>query len=179
LFSSLSAVASAGRHLANNSVHNALRESWCAATAWLVDFYLIMPDHVHLFCAPQNEDHTLEEWISFWKRRLRRQFKTLEALLQAHSFHHRLRRDESYSGKWDYVPMNPVRAGLIGDPSDGPYQGILNELPWWNWGGSAERRPTRGIGDRNSVGRDSVEPADAATDPVYDSPAYFRAIGPM
>jgi len=47
-------------HLANDSVHNALRESWRAATAWLVGFYLIMPDHVHLFCAPESEDHTLE-----------------------------------------------------------------------------------------------------------------------
>ena len=47
-------------------------------------------------------------------------------------FHHRLRRDESYSEKWDYVRMNPVRAGLIADPDRWPYQGILNELPWWN-----------------------------------------------
>jgi len=91
-----------------------------------------MPDHIHLFCAPQNEDHTLEGWISFWKRRLRRQLKTFEALLQAHSFHHRLRRDESYSEKWDYVRMNPVRAGLIADHNDWPYQGVLNKLPWWN-----------------------------------------------
>jgi len=119
-------------HLANDSVHNSLVESWRAASAWLVGFYLIMPDHVHLFCAPNNEDHKIEEWISFWKRRLRRQLKTPEALLQAHSFHHRLRRDESYSEKRDYVRMNPVRAGLIADPDRWPYQGILNELPWWN-----------------------------------------------
>jgi len=62
-------------HLANDSVHNALVESWRAATAWLVGFYLLMPDHIHLFCAPQSEDYTLEEWVSFWKRRLRRQLK--------------------------------------------------------------------------------------------------------
>jgi len=56
--------------LANDSVHNALVESWSTAVAWLVGFYLIMPDHIHLFCAPNGEDHTLERWISFWKRRL-------------------------------------------------------------------------------------------------------------
>jgi len=39
--------------------------------------------------------------------------------------------------------MNPVRAGLIAGPDRWPYQGILNELPWWTWGGSAERRPTK------------------------------------
>jgi len=91
-----------------------------------------MPDHIHLFCAPNGKDHTLEEWVSFWKRRLRRQLRTPEALLQAHSFHHRLRRDESYSEKWNYVRMNPARAGLVSDPDQWPYQGILDELPWWN-----------------------------------------------
>ncbi len=62
----------------------------------------------------------------------RRQLGTSEALFQAHSFHHRLRRDESYSEKWDYVRMNPVRAGLVSDPDQWTYQGVLNELPWWN-----------------------------------------------
>jgi REP element-mobilizing transposase RayT len=119
-------------HLANDSVHNALVESWRTATAWLVGFYLIMPDHVHLFCAPNNEDHKIEEWVCYWKRRLRRRLRTSEALFQAHSFHHRLRQDESYSEKWDYVRMNPIRAGLTADPDGWPYQGVLNELPWWN-----------------------------------------------
>jgi len=28
--------------------------------------------------------------------------------------------------------MNPARAGLVSDPDQWPYQGILDELPWWN-----------------------------------------------
>jgi REP element-mobilizing transposase RayT len=119
-------------HLANDSVHKALVESWRASRAWLVGFYLVMPDPAHLFCAPNNDDHKIEEWVSFWKRRLRRQLKTPESLLQAHSFHHRLRRDNNYSGKWEYVRMNPVRAGLVSHPDQWPYQGILNELSSWN-----------------------------------------------
>ena len=47
-------------HLANDSVHNALVQSRRVAAAWLVGFYLIMPDHIHFFCAPNGEDHTLE-----------------------------------------------------------------------------------------------------------------------
>src|SRR5437588_7423968 len=86
-------------NLANDSVPKALVESWRAGTAWLIGSYLIMPDHVHLFCAPQSEQHRLEEWVSFWRRRLRRQLRTREVFFQAHSFHHRLRRDESYSEK--------------------------------------------------------------------------------
>jgi putative transposase len=119
-------------HLANDSVHNALLESWRAATAWLVGFYLIMRDHLRLFSVPNDEDRTLEGWVSFWKCRIRRQLGTSEAVFQAHSFHHRLRRDQSYSEKWDYVRMNPVRAGLVSDPDQWTYQGVLNELPWWD-----------------------------------------------
>jgi putative transposase len=73
-------------HLANDSVHNALVESWRTATAWLVGFYLIMPDHIHLFCAPNNEDYKIEEWVCYWKRRLRRRLRTSEALFQAEAF---------------------------------------------------------------------------------------------
>src|SRR5438270_10267317 len=46
-------------HLANDSVHNALVESWRVATAWLIGFYLVMPDHLHLFCGAQRRrSHT-------------------------------------------------------------------------------------------------------------------------
>ncbi|MCX7916496.1 MAG: hypothetical protein N3A53_09385, partial [Verrucomicrobiae bacterium] len=41
-----------------------------------------------------------------------------------------LRRGESYSAKWEYVRYNPVRAGLVSDPADWPYQGELNILEW-------------------------------------------------
>src|SRR5437762_13049602 len=42
------AVASADPIIANDSVHNALVKSWRVATAWLIGFYLVMPDHLHL-----------------------------------------------------------------------------------------------------------------------------------
>jgi putative transposase len=116
--------------LANAEVHNVLLASWREADAWLTGFYLIMPDHLHLFCAPNNEAHTIESWVTFWKRSLRRRLRTTEPLFQAHSFHHRLRRDENYSDKWEYVRLNPVRAGLVMDADGWPYQGILNELRW-------------------------------------------------
>jgi putative transposase len=116
--------------LANPETHRALVEPWREADAWLVGFYLIMPDHVHLFCAPKNEDYTIERWITFWKRRVRPRLRANEPVFQPHSFHHRLRRDENYSEKWEYVRMNPVRASLVMDSAEWPYQGILNELRW-------------------------------------------------
>jgi hypothetical protein len=39
-----------------------------------------------------------------------------------------LRGDESYTEKWEYVKANPVRAGLVREPEDWPYQGVLNTL---------------------------------------------------
>jgi REP element-mobilizing transposase RayT len=40
-------------------------------------------------------------------------------------FDHVLRNSESYSEKWDYVRLNPVRAGLCKIPEEWPYQGEI------------------------------------------------------
>jgi REP element-mobilizing transposase RayT len=61
-----------GTKLANSLVQQVLVASWQQADAWRVGHYLIMPDHIHLFCSPQNEDYTIEQWITFWKRQFRR-----------------------------------------------------------------------------------------------------------
>ncbi len=116
--------------LANPLVQQALVASWQLADAWLVGDYLIMPDHIHLFCSPQNEDYTIEQWITFWKRQFRRLYGENAPRFQSRGFHHRLRSDESYTEKWEYVRANPVRAGLVKDTDDWPYQGSLNDLYW-------------------------------------------------
>jgi hypothetical protein len=54
--------------LANERTHQLLRQTWLEATAWLVGDYLLMPDHLHLFCAPRDLHFTVETWISYWKR---------------------------------------------------------------------------------------------------------------
>lgn len=38
--------------LANPAMHDSLVRAWAQASHWLVGRYVIMPDHVHLFCAP-------------------------------------------------------------------------------------------------------------------------------
>ena len=41
--------------LANDLVHASLVKSWREeATAWLVGYHLLMPDHLHFFCAPHD-----------------------------------------------------------------------------------------------------------------------------
>ena len=43
---------------------------------------------------------------------------------------HVLRGGERYSQKWDYVRQNPVRAGLVHDANDWPFQGEIVRLPF-------------------------------------------------
>jgi putative transposase len=118
------------RWLAQPSVHRALHAIWLhEATAWLVSDYLLMPDHLHLFCAPRDLHFSIERWIAFWKDRLSKTCKEAE-LLQRGGFHHRLRDGENYSQKWQYVRENPVRAGLVSKPENWPYQGRVHEIRW-------------------------------------------------
>jgi putative transposase len=112
-------------------MHALLRDTWRAADRWLVGRYVVMPDHVHLFCAPnQYPPLSLRTWVSFWKAMVARRSNLGAALWQQNFWDTQLRRHESYALKWEYVRQNPVRAGLATRPEDWPYQGELNELRW-------------------------------------------------
>jgi putative transposase len=118
------------RWLAQATVHQALHDIWLhTATAWLVSDYVLMPDHLHLFCAPYDLKFTIENWIAFWKNRLSMTYPEA-GRFQRTGFHHRLRDGENYSQKWQYVCENPVRDGLAAKPEDWPYQGRVHEIRW-------------------------------------------------
>jgi hypothetical protein len=51
-----------------------------------------------------------------------------ESGLAGEFFDHILRSSESYSEKWNYVRDNPVRAGLVANADDWPWQGQIEEL---------------------------------------------------
>jgi len=97
------------------------------ATAWLVSDYLLMPDHLHLFCAPRDLKFTIERWMGFWKDQLAKS-QPDAGIFQAGGFHHRLRDSESYSQKWQYVRENPVRHKLVERPEDWPYFGRVHDI---------------------------------------------------
>jgi putative transposase len=118
------------RWLAQASVHRTLHQIWeHTATAWLVSDYLLMPDHLHLFCAPRDLQFTIERWLGFWKDRIAKSHPGT-GTFQAGGFHHRLRNGESYAQKWQYVRENPVRAGLVAQPEAWPYHGRVHEIHW-------------------------------------------------
>ena len=115
------------KELANATVHDALLTAWNKADRWIVGAYIIMPDHIHFFCSPKDDDMPIERWLTFWKREFRRLGDSAPRF-QSDGFHHRLRGEESYAEKWEYVRANPVRAGLVMEPEDCLYQGIIHEL---------------------------------------------------
>ena len=119
--------------LANDQAHLLLLKAWDAANEWMIGRYVIMPDHIHLFCAPADlNPQPLSRWMNYWKSFAARRWPVPgEApIWQRHFWDTQLRRGENYDAKWDYVEQNPLRAGLVESVEDWPHQGELNVLRW-------------------------------------------------
>jgi putative transposase len=143
--------------LTNEPARRLLHQTWSEATAWLVGDYLLMPDHLHLFCAPRDLHFTIETWMAYWKREFTMKQKRLARIsakrdrllapptedrqvagrssgpewrFQPRGWHHRLRDGDSYSEKWLYVQENPVRRGLVKRMEDWPFKGRVFDLIW-------------------------------------------------
>jgi putative transposase len=118
--------------LASPAVHQAIVAAWAKASTWLVGRYVILPDHVHFFCAPNGVDApSLERWMRFWKSRATVGIGQHKGeIWQRDHWDRQLRRGQSYDEKWEYVRSNPVRHGYVNHPDEWPYQGVLNELRW-------------------------------------------------
>jgi putative transposase len=85
---------------------------------WFPFLVLLMPDHLHgLFSFP-NERRSMQDVVTDYKRWI--SSKT-DVDWQRGFFDHRLRSNESASQKFDYILMNPVRAGLCLQPEEWPY----------------------------------------------------------
>jgi putative transposase len=125
----------AGRRslLARQEAVEALLNAWGQADHWLIGRYVVMPDHLHLFCAPVRHPFTpVKQWMSFWRAEATRNWPWPgdKPIWQKDFFDRQLRRGESYAEKWRYVRENPVRAGLASDADEWPWQGEMNSLMW-------------------------------------------------
>jgi len=119
--------------LARDDVHALLRDSWKKANTWIVGRYIIMPDHVHLFCSPAVWPWTaVERWVAFWKSLASRVWPRREEqpIWQRDVWDTQLRKCDDYGSKWEYLRANPVRAGLVENADDWPYQGQMHTLDW-------------------------------------------------
>lgn len=115
--------------LASKQSHSAFIEFARRAVEFniAVGRYVIMPDHLHLFvCGDERFD--LSRWIAALKQalsRANRWSRDYSQVWQEGFFDHVLRSDESMNAKWEYILQNPVRAGLVKEPEDWPYQGEI------------------------------------------------------
>jgi putative transposase len=118
--------------LACPEVHQAIVAAWSKASTWFVGRYVILPDNLHFFCAPNGiEASSLERWMRYWKSRVTATIgKSDGEFWQRDHWDRQLRRGQSYDEKWEYVRNNPVRHGHAKEPGDWPYQGELHELRW-------------------------------------------------
>ena len=89
-----------------------------------VDSYVLMPDHMHAIVTMSPSATTTGAWV-----------KALKAFVARHDFRwqdsffdHVLRSDESRSEKWEYIRLNPVRAGLVDTAEAWPYAGAFHPV---------------------------------------------------
>jgi putative transposase len=90
--------------------------AWQAANFWRTGRYVIIPDHSHLFCAPNTfPPQPLKNWIAFWRNRVTRArpHRNQIPVWQRDYWDRQLRRSESYAEKWHYVVNHPVRHGYV------------------------------------------------------------------
>jgi REP element-mobilizing transposase RayT len=138
--------------LANAKVVSILIDEWTSALerhGWAIGRYVVLPDHVHFFCAPapvggigdpaKGKDLSgfMQQWKQWTSKRIIRECRSdgpsglqrFEApVWQAEFFDHLLRSQESYSQKWEYVRQNPVRVGLVKNPEAWLWQGEIHDL---------------------------------------------------
>ena len=119
--------------LANKEAHHAITTAWSHSQNWIAGKYVLLPDHIHLFCAPGIFPTTaLKAWVSYWKRlatvKLREHIP--DFTWQRDFWDTQLRKGDSYSEKWAYVQNNPVRHKLVEKANDWPHQGEMNALHW-------------------------------------------------
>ena len=61
--------------LADKAVQDCIVAAWKAAADWLVGRYVIMPDHIHFFCAPATyPPPDCHRWMKQWKAQVSRSF---------------------------------------------------------------------------------------------------------
>jgi len=123
--------------LNNPVVSNIIVAAWKTSEelyGWRIGRYVLMPDHVHFFTAPVAEQaKDLSSFVGSWKNWTRKQIREnglSPFAWQREFFDHLLRNSESSSEKWEYVRLNPVRAGLVSEAEAWPYQGEIHRLEW-------------------------------------------------
>ncbi|MFN2623881.1 MAG: transposase [Chthoniobacterales bacterium] len=125
------------RHvLANRPAWQIVLETFERLNQWTTLAAITMPDHLHILTAPLDREASVSAYAKWFKRWFNEAYcrpsvsdgapavQTWQ--WQEGCFDGLLRSDESLSAKWEYLRQNPVRAGLVKNPDDWPYQFACN-----------------------------------------------------
>ena len=103
---------------------------------WTTLAAIAMPDHLHILTAPQDREASVAAYSKWFKRWFNETYcrpSVSDGFSRGQTWHWQegcfdrlLRSNESLSDKWAYLRENPVRAGLVTDPDDWPYQFACN-----------------------------------------------------
>ena len=112
--------------LANNAAFSAFKRAVARLRHWKVLAAVVMPDHLHVVVAPEDRDAKVGNFSGALKRWIREELGA-SWKWQPGCFDRLLRSDESLHEKWRYLQENPVRAGLVSNSGNWPYQIGLDE----------------------------------------------------
>jgi len=84
-------------------------------TAWWCSAFVVMPDHIHGLI---QFSHPMEQTMRNWKAWTAKEHGIS---WQPRWFDHRLRNDENWHKKAEYLFNNPLRAGLVREGDDWPW----------------------------------------------------------
>ena len=112
--------------LANNAAFSAFKRAVARLRHWKVLAAVVMPDHLHVVVAPEDRDAKIGNFSGALKRWIREELGA-SWKWQPGCFDRLLRSDESLHEKWRYLQENPVRAGLVSNSGNWPYQIGLDE----------------------------------------------------
>lgn len=139
---------------------------------YLLDAYVIMPDHVHLLIRP-TQGNTLAKIMQGLKgytaMELNKIMKRKGSFWQDENFDHLIRNGADWLDKFEYIHNNPVKAGLVENPEDYPYSSLVT----LHAEGRLESLPHTQLYHREPFAADVSE---GKNDPIYNAHSYHTKV---
>jgi len=91
---------------------------------YVLDAYVIMPDHVHLLIRPLSDwqlSEILQGLKGFTARKINMELGRRGRFWQRENFDHMIRDEDDFLDKLRYIHDNPTAAGLVERPDDYPF----------------------------------------------------------
>lgn len=95
-----------------------------SAFHFLVHGHVLMPDHYHMIVTPPPEravSDVLRHVNGVFAQEYNHSTGHQGQVWQRNFWDHGIRNEQDFKEKLDYIHMNPVRAGLVGNPEDYPW----------------------------------------------------------